>query len=494
MEDEATEAEAFGIKQLIASLLSPATLAHVLLLVVASIALLATTSSIDGGAGYTAVLVTALVASQILTAFVASSDSGIRMLSVSGGNGFKARIVSSLRSLIIPLTFTTIIAGILLTTVAADEAARSTWAMVLAALFIAWSAGQALSFKAAMSAWVGGQKKTQVSEPKDGTLQGFIVRSSLEQIVIAGAIAALFGKVLPEKLGRTPDPLIWAGYFAASLGLFAIGIFLARNRLASSIKTVGGNARAHRWAFFCFAFTSWHLASLWRRVFTEPDDVVMLAEEATLMLLTVFTAVWSLSSKSMKGGSRLFTNRNALFWALAFGYGYSGSIIILTDLTDGLPLLGSLATTLGMGHGITALTLTLTFSAPLKEQSSTISPTGPTPDRELLEQIGRETSSHDATENTDSNINSESASSTVTNINIELHDTAVIDDLSEEKSAIEYSTEPRGENNLPSEETVIQDSEALNLDSSPQTETERGSKQPNPEENGNHDDVIELLD
>ncbi len=363
MQDEADEE--FGVRQLIAALLSPATLAHVLLLVFASVALLATTSKMDGGSGYTAVIITALAAAQVLTALVARSERGLSMLSVKGGAGLRARLIASLRSLLLPILFTGLIAVTLLSTVAAEESARATWALAVAGLFIAWSAGQALSFRAAVSNWTRGRMRCADETPRDGGLRRFAIIAGFEQLLVAGAIAVLFGQIIPDRLGRQPEPLIWLGFVAASIGLYSFGIFLGRKHLRQSLKTVGGAALAHRWALFCFAFGAWHMASLWRRVFSDPDDVVMLAEEAFLMTLTVFTAVWSLSSRSMKGGSRLFTDRNALFWALAFGYGYAGSIILLTDLTDGLPLFGSLPATLGMGHGITALTLAVAYGGPL---------------------------------------------------------------------------------------------------------------------------------
>ena len=356
---------AFGVRQLISALLSPATLSHIVLLVISSVALLGVTRSASDGAGLVAVIFTALVGAQILTAIVARSESGCALVSVPVGLPFGKRIRASFKSILLPIIATGLIAGALLGTIASEPDVRDDWALVLASLFIAWSAGQALSFRSAVSRWVAGGSRCADSSPSGSELPGFAALMLFEQAILAGTIAALFGHFLPMWLDRPPDPGIWAIYIPAAIAIPLISITLAKRRVGSAIKTVGGRALAHRWGFLCFGFAAWHLASTWRRLFTNPDDVLMLIEEALLMVLTVFAAVWALSSRTVRSGGTLLTQRNALFWALAFGYAYAGSIIVLTDLSGAMPFFGTLPATLGIGHAVTVATLILAYSGPV---------------------------------------------------------------------------------------------------------------------------------
>jgi hypothetical protein len=55
-----------------------------------------------------------------------------------------------------------------------------------------------------------------------------------------------------------------------------------------------------------------------------------------LMILTVFMAIWALTSKADGRNSKLFTKDNALFWGVAFGYAYAGSVAMITSVFDDL--------------------------------------------------------------------------------------------------------------------------------------------------------------
>jgi hypothetical protein len=54
------------------------------------------------------------------------------------------------------------------------------------------------------------------------------------------------------------------------------------------------------------------------------------------MILTVFMAIWALTSKADGRKSSLFTKDNALFWGVAFGYAYAGSVAMITSVFDDL--------------------------------------------------------------------------------------------------------------------------------------------------------------
>ena len=52
------------------------------------------------------------------------------------------------------------------------------------------------------------------------------------------------------------------------------------------------------------------------------------------MIVTVFLAIWALTSKGEGSESTLFTRDNALFWGVAFGYAYAGSVAMITSVMD----------------------------------------------------------------------------------------------------------------------------------------------------------------
>jgi hypothetical protein len=47
-------------------------------------------------------------------------------------------------------------------------------------------------------------------------------------------------------------------------------------------------------------------------------------------------AIWALTSKADGRKSSLFTKDNALFWGVAFGYAYAGSVAMITSVFDDL--------------------------------------------------------------------------------------------------------------------------------------------------------------
>ena len=77
--------------------------------------------------------------------------------------------------------------------------------------------------------------------------------------------------------------------------------------------------------------------------------------------MTVVAAIWSLAKDTHRRGFKLFTKQNAVFWGLAFGMAYSGSIAMISVLGSKLSegAIGGLgmSATIGIGHLITAGTM-----------------------------------------------------------------------------------------------------------------------------------------
>jgi hypothetical protein len=85
----------------------------------------------------------------------------------------------------------------------------------------------------------------------------------------------------------------------------------------------------------------------------------------------VLLAIWSLASRDVSRGGKLFTSENALFWGLAFGFGYAGSIAMITNLSDSIGG-GNLATTMAIGHLVTAITIIMIHPKVLRNHKKRI--------------------------------------------------------------------------------------------------------------------------
>jgi len=69
------------------------------------------------------------------------------------------------------------------------------------------------------------------------------------------------------------------------------------------------------------------------------------------MVVTVFLAIWALTSKGEGSNSAFFTRDNALFWGVAFGYAYAGSVAMITSVMD------NVRTVLIAGHILVVMTV-----------------------------------------------------------------------------------------------------------------------------------------
>ena len=86
---------------------------------------------------------------------------------------------------------------------------------------------------------------------------------------------------------------------------------------------------------------------------SEQPQVATAIEEIFLMTVTVVMAVWSMTSRTRGSELGLVRRSNALFWGLAFGYAYAGSVAMLSTVVQGVSLV------LSIGHVVVAVTLLL---------------------------------------------------------------------------------------------------------------------------------------
>ena len=373
---EEEEEPVFGLRDLLGTLLNRQTLPHVLLLTLLSTGLFALTRMTDGAYELTSLAFLSLSLGYALTAvltrfgfvhdWVRTDASGLETT-----GGVKGLALRSLKVWSLPLLLSALIGGIAKGTVLSDDS-YATWpALGLAGLFIVWSAGQAGSFRTACSSWLAGGKKSRDSRPGPGGVGGMFTMHMLALLLLAGALAFMFGYGAGGPADADFDTHLRWGGFVLVVGLIQFGILRWLRSHYEAAAVHKGSARfALRWGIVAQAFVTWHMLSAWRRFIDPPTALAQLFEESILMVFAVVMAIWALSSRGVKSGSKLFTSDNALFWGLAFGFGYAGSIAMITRLTG-----GGLATTMGFGHLVTAGALVLMHPAVITRHNITLTTT-----------------------------------------------------------------------------------------------------------------------
>jgi predicted nucleic acid-binding protein len=370
------EEPVFGLRDLLGTLLDRQTLPHVLLLTLLSSGLFALTSMTDGAYELTSLAFLSLSLGYALTAVLTRfgfvhdwvrTDAS----EVQATGGIKGLALRSAKVWSLPLLLAAAIAGGVKSTLLADGAYAAWPALGLAGLFIVWSAGQAGSFRTAASSWLSGSRRSRDSRPGPGSVGGMFTLHMLALLLLAGALAFLFGYGARDPADADFDThLRWVG-FVLVVGVIQFGIlrWLRAHYEAAAVRK--GSARfALRWGIVAQAFVTWHMLSAWRRFIDPPSAIAQLFEETILMVFAVVMAIWALSSRGVKKGSKLFSSDNALFWGLAFGFGYAGSIAMITRLSG-----GGLATTMGFGHLVTAGALILMHPAVITRHNTLLATT-----------------------------------------------------------------------------------------------------------------------
>ena len=365
-EETIVEEPKFGLWELISTLMDLKTLPHILLLLILSTILYALAQGPDSANLYSAIGFISLSFGYSLTAMSTRWDFAHKMVRVEGlasDSWFKSMLLRSLRAWTLPLLLSGLICFGLLQLVKGNENWETWIPLSLATLFLLWSIGQGLSFKSGTSSWLANGKKVL----DDSVRESSVIGISTWQILAVTTVAILIGYGYSSGFqGETSEKLKWIGFIILAIIIQIAMIYWIKDTIIDVSATKGGARFATRWGVISQIFVTWHLASAWRRLIDEPSALTMIIEEFTLMILTVLLAIWSLASRDVNRGGKLFTSENALFWGLAFGFGYAGSIAMITNLSDSLGG-GNLATTMAIGHLVTALTIIMIHSKTLRK-------------------------------------------------------------------------------------------------------------------------------
>ena len=365
--EEILEEPPFGLGELLATLVDLKTLPHVILLLILSIILYAFAQFNDTGATYSAIGFLSLSIGYAATAASTRWDFIHRFVRVDGlasESWLKSLMLRSLRAWIVPLVISSIIAIGFFQLTNNDDNWNNWLPLGLASLFLLWSIGQGTSFRSGTASWLAG-KKTMDTDARSGGINGIV----FWQLFAVTAVAILIGFGFSSGFeGELSDNLKWIGFIALAIGIQIGLIFWIKDTLTDVVSTRGGARFATRWSMLSQIFVTWHIASAWRRLIDDPSPFVMIIEELILMVITVLLAIWSLASRNVSRGGKLFTSNNALFWGLAFGFGYAGSIAMITSLSGN----GNLAKTMAIGHIVTAITILIVHPLVLKKHAKNI--------------------------------------------------------------------------------------------------------------------------
>ena len=359
---DVSEEPPFGLGELLATLVDLKTLPHIILLLILSTTLYIFAQLSDNLATYSAIGFLSLSVGYAATAASTRWEFIYRLVRVDGLSSeswFKSLILRSLRAWIVPLVMSSVIALLLFQLAKNNDEWNTLLPIGLASLFLLWSVGQGSSFRTGTASWLAGNK-TKDADVRSGGINGVV----FWQLFAVTAIAIFIGFGFSSGFeGKLSDNLKWFGFIALSIGIQIGLIFWIKDTLVNVVSTKGGARFATRWSVISQIFVTWHIASAWRRLIDDPSPLAMVIEELILMVITVLLAIWSLASRNVSRGGKLFTSNNALFWGLAFGFGYAGSIAMLTSMSGS----GNLAKTMAIGHIITAITILILHPFVLKK-------------------------------------------------------------------------------------------------------------------------------
>ena len=196
----------------------------------------------------------------------------------------------------------------------------------LGGLFVLWAVAQGRFFGLAT------MNAIDVPEEGQSNPAGY---SPIPSLVMTSTLVVLMTFTVTEALRfvlGSSSFSVWPYLF--SFGVYGLCIYATwAQRKEASLHSVT-HVVARKWFWATQLFITWHVLSIFRSIDSASTDTLIFIEELLLMIVTVFLAIWALTSKGEGSESPLFTRDNALFWGVAFGYAYAGSVAMITSVMD----------------------------------------------------------------------------------------------------------------------------------------------------------------
>lgn len=271
----------------------------------------------------------------------------------TGIKKIQKKILSTLRIISIPLLISGLIFLIFSTSMGENKSFSGIGTIVpvlLASMFIFWSFSQAISYKSSVRMLID----DKIS--RDDNEEVFdIKKNTIIQLLIVGMATTIIASIMLSYLGSGEGlNSLYGVPIIVFIALVSQGFILwySKETRENLMKRKDGKKIEFAWGLSLHLFASWHLISIYRRLVSEEMLAFNLIEETMLMIVTVILSIWNISSKGMKKSYNLFVPENVLFWGIAFGFGYAGSVTMLA-----VGLKGNISSIFAIGHFVTWVTL-----------------------------------------------------------------------------------------------------------------------------------------
>ena len=344
-----------GVEGVVESFVNPSTFPHILTLIFSTAILyLMMKIQLFGIDELGSIIFLSLAITYVLAAIINPSRLGKLLLNVNHENAgiFNLQYWIKSTKVMAVIAITCLAFSVLLTSQL--EGDRKKVIFFMSSLFLLMSVGQAISITAGGINYSNG-RKLKIRESKTGRLA--TASRTMVIILIFSPLVWWFGYT-SEQNGQEISYVnlnwILQLVFIVSLGLIVI---LADKMTREKRRSEAIDGRAvDRFMMFILATCCWHLFSAWRRnpFVQNPNENSILIEEGFLMAITIILAVWSISNRGKKKGWRIFQGQSAIFWGIAFGYTYGGSVASLSSISGGYLDLVSIT---ALGHLITAVSI-----------------------------------------------------------------------------------------------------------------------------------------
>ena len=352
------EEQNISMVSLVKTLLSTSTMPHIILITILS-TILYIAAKVDSLTIFASMTFASLSISYCITALLSKNPKVSSWITLSNdedeiaSSGLR-NYFSKFRICLFPL----IVAGLILLTITLTTGengvisdANKSIPLILGMLFVVWSIIQGTSF----SMWASSTSAKPSSKSTKSSSIRFSLMVLLSSIsVVSIILAAVFYQL--DDLENTFNESI---VLAIPFSIVAIGLTIGSISYSWKFKKLASmkpslQRFSSRWTVICHIFITWHLLTIWRQNFMTPSNFQVFFEEITLMIFTVFVAIWSMTSKGYRSKFRLISEENALTWGLGFGYAYAGSVAMLTTFFD------DIVTVMSIGHGVVIVTVIFT--------------------------------------------------------------------------------------------------------------------------------------
>ena len=240
----------------------------------------------------------------------------------------------------------------------------------LGGLFVLWAVAQGRFFGLAT------MNAITVPEEGESSVDGY---SPVPSLLMTSTLVIVMTFAVTEGLRfflSNSSFSLWPYLF--SFAVYGVCIYISWSQRKQASMHTMTHTVARKWFWATQLFITWHVLSIYRSIDTASTDALIFIEELFLMIITVFLAIWAVTSKGEGSESSLFTRDNALFWGLAFGYAYAGSVAMITAVMD------DVRTVLIGGHILVVATVIWSQRTMLEAKTHRINS-----ERKIVESVGK---------------------------------------------------------------------------------------------------------